>query len=83
MLGIGITRDVALRVLDELQRELLAQAAARAKTGQLPASAGAFALWVDTQEERLLAMDALRKLVLALPPSATLLAAEQEAGVRR
>lgn len=71
-MGIGVNRDVALKVLGDLERELLDQARNAARNHTLPPGKGAYALWVDRLEERLATIEALRALVGTMPANATL-----------
>ena len=82
MIGIQITRDVALRVLTTIEREMSAEH--RTLALQVPnMSPGAYRMWVDGQEEKLATIAALRDYVSKLPSNAVLKEAEVEAGHER
>ncbi len=79
MIGADVTRDVALRVLAELDRELLNEVRTAFRSGGMPTRPGAYAAWVDAHEERLSVIEALTALVRAMPAAAVLAKGEVEA----
>lgn len=67
MLGLGITRETALRVLTDLQEEIMVEIRRVASDGEVPKLPGHYRLWVDKREERWEALEAVKALISRLP----------------
>lgn len=78
MIGPDITRDTALRMLMQFERETMDAVRAMApKVAQMRRAQ--FLAWQDDHEERLAVIAALQVLVTKLPPRTVLAKGEQEA----
>ncbi len=63
VLGIEVTRETVLKVLDRLEHKILAEVHNVARSDGVPRTRGAFSLWVDVKEEELAVIDYLRARV--------------------
>ncbi len=67
MIGGTITRDVALRVLEELEQETVDRITAAARAGALPVGTETWERWRLNRDKRLLVLEVLRELVKRQP----------------
>lgn len=59
-MGIEVTRESVLKVLDRLESKILAEVHNVARSEGVPRTRGAFSLWVDSKEEELAVLEYLR-----------------------